>query len=58
MKPILAYSDIARPKTADEGQEFINITTQKRYIFKDGSWHIYTEPPKKRSKKTKKETEE
>lgn len=39
MRPILAYSDNARPAEADEGQVFINITTQKQFTFKKGKWN-------------------
>ena len=45
MRTLLAYSNIARPETADEGQEFINIKTQERFVFKDGEWHVYGETP-------------
>lgn len=38
MRPILAYSNSARPLRGDEGQVFINVTTQEKFIIRDGYW--------------------
>ena len=45
MKEILAYSNSARPLRADEGQVFINITTQEMFIFHDGYWRPFVAEP-------------
>ena len=38
MRPILAYSSTALPPEADEGQVFINVTTEEQFIFRQGQW--------------------
>lgn len=38
MRPILAYANTALPAEADEGQVFINVTTEEQFIFRQGAW--------------------
>lgn len=38
-RPIMAWGLTARPKTAGDGDEYIDLSTGVHYVYQDGIWH-------------------
>ena len=38
-RPIMAWGLTARPETAGDGDEYIDLSTGVHYVYQDGVWH-------------------
>lgn len=57
-RPAMAWSLSARPRKADEGAVFLDLSTDTMYAFEDGKWHELEDMSKSRARKAQKAKEE
>lgn len=56
-RPAMAWSLSARPRKADEGAVFLDLSTDTMYAFEDGKWHELEDMSKSRARKAQKKTQ-
>lgn len=57
-RPAMAWSLSARPRKADEGAVFLDLSTDTMYAFEDGKWHELEDMSKSKVRKAQKAKEE
>lgn len=53
-RPAMAWSLSARPRKADEGAVFLDLSTDTMYVFTDGKWNELEDMKKSKERKAQK----
>ena len=57
-RPAMAWSLSARPRKADEGAVFLDLSTDTMYAYESGKWHELDDMRKSKARKAEKAKEE
>ena len=57
-RPAMAWSLSARPRKADEGAVFLDLSTDTMYAYESGKWHELDDMKKSKARKDEKAKEE
>ena len=57
-RPAMAWSLSARPRKAEEGAVFLDLSTDTMYAYESGKWHELDDMKKSKARKAEKAKEE